>query len=91
MAITWTTNISNENLASKRATITFTREDSEIPAATFNLSFQNTQIETTAQRLALLDTIWNEWQEELTRRVNVAAFITDLEQAANSNLMAREV
>ena len=91
MAITWTTNISNENLASKRANITFTREDSEIPTATYTLSFQNTQIETTAQRLALLDTVWNEWQKELTRRASIAAFITNLEQMANSNLMDREV
>jgi len=91
MAITWTTNISNENLASKRANISFTREDSEIPTATFNVSFQNTQIETTAQRVALLDTVWNEWQKELTKRSAIAAFITNLEQTANSNLMAREV
>ena len=91
MAISWETNISSENLASKRATITFKREDSEVPDATFNLSFQNTQIETTAQRLALLDTVWNEWQKEVVKRTNVAAFITNLEQLANANLMAREV
>jgi len=96
MAISWDTQITNVNTQNKRADVSFTREDSEKPNDTFSQSYQNTPIagntpaETTAARVLLLNTIWDAWQQEVTKRANIAAMITDLEQAANTNLMARE-
>ena len=91
MAISWDTQISQVNVASKRANVQFTRTDSEAPADVFTKSYSQVIIETTPQRVALLDQVWAAWQQELTDRSDIAAFITNLEQTANSNLMLREV
>lgn len=90
MAISWDTQISNVNVASKRADVTFTRTD-DVTQDVWSKSYTQVIIETTPQRLALLDQVWGAWQQELTDRSNIAAFITNLEQTANSNLDAREV
>jgi len=97
MAIAWNTEITNVNLLSKRADVSFTRTDSDNPLDVFSQAYQNTPIagatpaETTAARTLLLDTIWAAWQQEIAKRANIATLITDLEQAANNNLNAREV
>ena len=91
MAISWDTQTSNVNVASKRADVSFTRTDSEKPEDVFTLSFNQVILETTPQRLALLDQMWAEWQKEVTKRASIEAFITNLEQLANANLDAREV
>ena len=89
-AINWSTKITNVNVTSKRATVSFTRTDTEKPEDVWNISFQSVTLETQAQRLALLDLVWTEWQKELAKRAAIEAFITNLEQTANSNLEARE-
>ena len=97
MAIAWDTKITNVNLLSKRADVSFTRADSEKPLDTFSQSYQNTPIagatpaETAAARTLLLDTIWAAWQQEIAKRANIVALIASLEQAANNNLNGREV
>ena len=91
MAISWDTQTSNVNVASKRSDVSFTRTDSEKPEDVFSISFNQVILETNPQRLALLDQVWAEWQKELTKRANIEAFITNLEQLANANLDAREV
>jgi len=91
MAISWDTQTSNVNVASKRADVSFTRTDSEKPEDVFTVSFNQVILETNPQRLALLDQVWAEWQKELTKRANIEAFITNLEQLANANLVEREV
>ena len=91
MAISWDTQTSNVNVASKRADVSFTRTDSEKPEDVFTVSFNQVILETNPQRLALLDQTWAEWQKEVTKRANIEAFITNLEQLANANLDAREV
>jgi len=91
MAIEWTTSITNENPTSCRANVSFTRIDTENEAATFNVSYNQAVIETSEQRIKLLDAAWAAWQKEKVKRSNIAAFISNLEQLANSNLMAREV
>jgi len=90
MAISWDTQLSQVNVASKRANISFTRTDSENPSDVFTVSYPQVVIETTEQRVALLDAVWAAWQEELASRSTIAEFITNLEQTANSNLDARE-
>jgi len=91
MAIEWTTSITNANTNSRRANVAFTRTDTENAAATFTVSYKQAVIETTEQRTALLDQVWAAWQAEEEKRSNIAAFLSNLEQLANSNLMAREV
>jgi len=91
MAISWDTQTSNVNVASKRSDVSFTRTDSEKPEDVFSISFNQVILETTPQRLALLDQAWAEWQKEVTKRASIEAFITNLEQLANANLDAREV
>ena len=91
MAISWDTQISQVNVQSKRANVSFTRTDSEVSTDTFTVSYLQVIVETGPQRLALLDKAWEAWQQELTDRSAIAAFITNLEQLANANLDEREV
>ncbi len=90
MAIIWTTKITNVNIASKRADVSFTRTD-DVTGDTWTKSFSNDMVETNAQRLDLCDQTWDAWQLELSKRTDIATLITNLEQAGNANLMAREV
>ena len=90
MAISWTTKITNVNIASKRADVSFTRTD-DVTGDTWTKTFSNDMVETNDQRLALCDQTWEAWQLELNVRSNIATLITNLEQAGNANLMAREV
>ena len=90
MAITWDIQISNVNVASKRADVSFTRTD-DVTNETENYRFSNTIIETAAQRAALLDQVWGEHLNAVTKQTVVDTFITNLEQLAKSNLESREV
>ena len=89
-AINWETKITNVNVASKRASVAFERTDTEKPDDVWSVSFPSVILETPQQRLALLNLVWSKWQEELAKRAAIEAFITNLEQTANSNLEARE-
>ena len=90
MAISWTTKITNVNIASKRADISFTRTD-DVTGDTWTKSFSNDMVETNDQRLALCDQTWTAWQLELSKQTDISTLITNLEQVGNANLMAREV
>lgn len=91
MAISWDTQITGTNIAAKRASVTFTRTDDAAPLDKFVQQYSNVILETQEQRLALLDQVWEAWQQELINRANLVAFLNGLEQAANSNLDSREV
>ena len=90
MAIRWTTKITNVNIASKRADVSFTRTD-DVTGDTWTKSFSNDMVETNDQRLALCDQTWTAWQLELSKQTDISTLITNLEQVGNANLMAREV
>ena len=90
MAITWDCNITNVNVTSKRADVRFTRTDSESSLAPWTHSYNQAIIETTQQRTALLNQVWDEWQNEVQKQADIDNFITNLEQTAKSNLEARE-
>ena len=91
MAISWETTISNVDVVSKRADVNFKRTDSEAPSDEFTITFRQVILETQDERTALLNLTWLKWQEELTNRSNISAFVTNLEQLANASLDAREV
>lgn len=90
MAISWDTKISNVNVQAKRANVQFTRTD-DVTGDEFTKTYTQVIIETPQERTALLNQVWQAWQDELANRASITAFITNLEQLANSNLDAREV
>lgn len=91
MAINWSTRISKVNVQANRANVSLTRTDTVNVDDVFSINYSQAIIETNEQRLALLDAVWGEWQKEIAKRASIDAFITNLEQLANSNLEAREV
>jgi len=90
MAIIWTVNITNVNVADKRADVSFNRLDDETQA-TENYSFKQTSLETTPERIALLEIVWQNHLDSVSDQTAIDAFITNLEQLGKSNLEAREV
>jgi hypothetical protein len=90
MAISWTTKITDVNTSTFKADVSFARTDDTGAQPEFHMSFNDVVLETPAQRLALLDQVWAEWQVENANRGAKSEFIGNLEQTANSNLMARE-
>lgn len=91
MAISWDTQITNVNTSTFKADVSFLRHDDTGAEPDFNMTFDDVILETSQQRLALLDQVWAEWQVEKANRDANSTFIGNLEQTANSNLMAREV
>lgn len=90
MAIVWTVNIANVDVVKKRADVNFTRID-DVTGETENYRFTKAIIETTAQRTALLNLVWDKHLEAVNKQTAIDAFITNLEQLGKSNLEAREV
>jgi hypothetical protein len=90
MAISWNVDITNVNVNSKRADITFTRTDDQSALAPWVHPYKSVIIETGPQRAALLNQVWSEWQDEISKQAAIDAFITDMEQAGKANLEARE-
>jgi len=90
MAITWTVNITNVDVGSKRADVSFTRID-DVENETENYNFSGVILETTQQRLDLLDLVWAKHLEVGLEQSAIDGFITNLEQLGKSNLEAREV
>ena len=90
MAINWDIKLSNVNLQSKRADITFTREDTESALTPQTYSYRNVLIETAEQRVSLLNSVKAKVEADATKQTTVDALITDLEQAGKSNLEAWE-
>jgi len=91
VAITWDVTITSVNLQSKRATVSATRTDSEsaLPSRAYTLA--NHPLETQADRTQTLDTI-KEWDEQaVTKEVEAAAFIDNLEQLGKANLETWEL
>jgi len=86
MAINWDIKISNVNVQSKRANVTFTRTDTESTGAPKTYSFANTYVETPEQRISLLNTVKQEVENDATRQADIDILISDLEQAGKSNL-----
>jgi len=89
MAITWECKITNAKPDEFRADIAFKRVD-DIALAEENYSFSGTIIETTSQRLALLDLVWQKHLETINKQSAINNFITNLEELAKTNLEGRE-
>lgn len=90
MAIEWTVSITNVDVDDGRATTSFTRTDTEDSTEVWSTSYGGAIIETGPDRAALLNQVWDAWQDELANRSAIATFISDLETTAKANLEARE-
>jgi len=90
MAITWAATASNVIPAEFRADITFKRVD-DVALTEENYNYSGVILETTAQRVALLDLVWGAHLNTGIKQEAIDAFITDLEQIAKNNLEAREI
>ena len=91
MAITWDITRANVDVQAKRADITFTRTDSEKPDHVWSKTYRNAIIGTSAERTALLNSVWAAWQAYASEQGAIDAFLDNLEQLAKANLEAREV
>ena len=89
MTISWDVQISDVNTSTFRADVTFTRTDS-VSGETENYTFNDAIIETTAQRMALLDQVWSNHVSAAANKSAADEFIDNLEQLAKSNLESRE-
>ena len=89
MALIWTVKITNVDLTKNKGDVSFDCYD-DAEDITEHFSYRSI-LETTEQRLALLDKVWNDYLDRLSERTNIEAFISNLEQSAKANLEAREV
>ena len=91
MATTWTCIISNANPDTFRADVSFKRiDDNLVSPSEENYSFSKAVLETSGQRTALLDVVWNEHLKVVDKQTAIDNFITNLEQLAKDNLEGRE-
>ena len=89
MAITWNVEIKNVDVAKKRADVFFTRTD-DVTGEQENYNFKKTVIETSQQRLDLLDLVWQKHLDEVADQTATDNFISNLQQLGKANLEARE-
>lgn len=88
MAVTWEVTITPTNLAEKRASVSAIRTDDILLTS---LSFSiTTIIDTTEQKVAAMDAIWQQYQDKISLDAQIAAVIGTLESQAKANLEARE-
>jgi len=91
MAISWNLEITNVNLLSKRGNVMAVRTDSESALSPRVYNMQNTPLETTQDRVQVLDTI-KEWDESfVSKAAAVEVFIDNLEQLGKTNLETWEL
>ena len=85
--ITWDVQITNVNVAQKRANVSATRTDGDTVEV---YTYTNAIIGTIQQRQALLQQIWDSHLAAVSNQGAVDAFISGLEQSAKTNLEGRE-
>lgn len=90
MTISWDCEISKVNVTAKRADVKLTRTD-DATQDTWDVPFSQVMIETPEQKTALYDLAWAEWEKAKTAQEGITNFLDNMEQAAKSNLEAREV
>jgi len=90
MTITWTPNILSVMPDEFRADVCFKRVD-DVALTEENYCYSGVILETTAQRLALMDLVWGAHIATGVKQETINAFITNLEYLAKTNLEAREI
>lgn len=89
MAITWEVKITVISISAKEVSLVATRtNDATGDVKTYRVS--RAPIGTAAQKLAIMDEIWEKYQADFARESDIATFIGTLEIQAKNNLEARE-
>jgi len=89
--ITWDVKITVLNKAERRASITATRrDDTDLEDIKLWSITLNTIIDTQAQKLSVMDFIWNSYQNNLAEQNALDTIVGSLEEQAKSNLEGRE-
>ena len=89
MAITWKTKITPISIPDRTVSVSATRTD-DVTGISRTFTVPKAKIETLAQKLDVMDEIWEKYQAELEKESAVATFIGNLEEQANTNLEDRE-
>jgi len=84
----WKLTITPISISEKTVKVSATRTD-DTDESTFTTTTTG-KVDTAANKTAILDAIWSDWQKYSTRQTNIASMIGDLESSGVSNLEARE-
>ena len=84
---TWNVQITVKDIVRKEASIAATRTDGE-DVRTYRVS--SAILDTTAQKLAVLDNLWSQFQADEARRTAIGLIVGAMETDAAANLNARE-
>lgn len=90
MAITWEVKITPVNIALKLANISGTVTDSEDPDNPVTVQISRTKLDTPQDQLNALDRLYLRYQSVITKNEVVATWLADKEEAAKTNLEARQ-
>jgi len=90
MAVTWDVKITVLDVSKKAVSVTATRTDDAKPEKPKVYSVLYAVIDTTEQKIAVMDNIWAQHQSSINRDAQISAFVGNLELQANANLEARE-
>ncbi len=89
MAIIWELNITPQNVAQKKASVTATRTD-DISGSVETYSIDTVILSTNAEKTAALDQLWQQHLDRSTKQAAIDSFIGTMEEDGKSNLEARE-
>jgi hypothetical protein len=88
MPATWEVKITPIDVARKSASITATRTDGEDVRV---FSIMTALLTNPAQKLEVLNDIWQQFQRDKTKRAAIEAYLGGIEATAKTNLEAREI
>jgi len=88
--ITWGCEITNVDVANKRADVQFTRTD-DVTGDVESYGFSQAILGTSEERVAILELVWAKHLDAIAKQTAIDDFISNLELQAKSNLESREI
>ena len=89
MAITWNIKITVISISTKEISLVATKMD-DVTGDVKTYFVPKAPIGTAAQKIAIMDEIWEKYQVDLAKESDITTFIGTLEIQAKTNLEARE-
>ena len=96
MAVTWTVNVRPLDIVRKEVSVSATRTETDttdpenVETKVETHTVLSAIIDTNAQKVAVMDQIWDMHLVEVEKQAQIAAVVADLEALAVANLEARE-
>ena len=91
MAVTWTVDVTVEDVANKIVrVVAIASDDATTPPKTTSVAL-SADISTSALKIAALDRLWAKYLVKVNKATAIATVIGDLEAAAKADLEARSV